>query len=813
MQQQERRCEKLSAMAICDVRRFAFFSLLLVILPLSTSQPSLDSLQGSLDSFRLQLPSPSIQVAASRGVLDRLLPNYSSSFDFRIISQEECGGKACFVISNAQFEGEVRGHEISISGSSGVEILAGLHWYLKYGCGGHISWRKTGGMQLSSIAKPGHLPRVNDSGVTVQRAVPWSYYQNVVTASYSSVWWDWKRWQEEIDWMGLQGINLPLAFTGQEAIWQKVFEGFNLTKTDLDDFFGGPAFLAWARMGNLHGWGGVLSQEWLDEQLNLQKKILTYMHHLGMTPVLPAFSGNVPSALRNVFPSANISQLGDWNTVNGDKRWCCTYLLDPNDELFVEIGKAFVQQQIKEYGEITHVYNCDTFNENEPPTNDPSYIGSLGAAVYKAMHAGDDEAVWLMQGWLFSSDSSFWQPPQMKALLHSVPAGKMVVLDLFADVKPIWNSSNHFYETPYIWCMLHNFGGNIEMYGRLDTVGSEPVEARNSPNSTMVGVGMCMEGIEQNPVVYELMAEMAFQSEEIDVKEWIKTYSSRRYGGPNIFAERTWETLHKTIYSCQDGIADHNTDAIVKFPDLNASDLVLKEAPGHQWYTNNDVVVALDNLLQVSGLLGHLSTYRYDVVDLTRQVLAKNANQLYYEIILAYQSGNHEELSAKSKVLLELVSDLEQLLASNECFLLGSWLESAKALATSEEQIKKNEWNARTQVTMWFDNTADEPSQLHDYGNKYWSGLVGDYYLPRMAIYLELLQESLTNNVSFPFIEWRKRWISLTNIWQSSTNVYHTGANGDSIEIAQTLFKKYSKLDLSRHHLLQLSGEHVHSYS
>jgi alpha-N-acetylglucosaminidase len=40
----------------------------------------------------------------------------------------------------------------------------------------------------------------------------------------SFAWWDWKRWEKEIDWMALQGVNLPLAFTGQEAIWQKVFK-------------------------------------------------------------------------------------------------------------------------------------------------------------------------------------------------------------------------------------------------------------------------------------------------------------------------------------------------------------------------------------------------------------------------------------------------------------------------------------------------------------------------------------------------------------------------------------------------------------
>jgi len=59
---------------------------------------------------------------------------------------------------------------------------------------------------------------------------------------------------------------------------------FNVTDRDLDNFFGGPAFLAWARMGNLHGWGGPLSQNWLDQQLALQKKILSRMIELGMVP-------------------------------------------------------------------------------------------------------------------------------------------------------------------------------------------------------------------------------------------------------------------------------------------------------------------------------------------------------------------------------------------------------------------------------------------------------------------------------------------------------------------------------------------------
>lgn len=64
-----------------------------------------------------------------------------------------------------------------------MEIVAGLHWYLKNWCGSHISWDKTGGSQLYSVPNAGFLPRVRDGGVLVQRPIPWSYYQNAVTSS------------------------------------------------------------------------------------------------------------------------------------------------------------------------------------------------------------------------------------------------------------------------------------------------------------------------------------------------------------------------------------------------------------------------------------------------------------------------------------------------------------------------------------------------------------------------------------------------------------------------------------------------------
>ncbi|KAF6168394.1 hypothetical protein GIB67_018234 [Kingdonia uniflora] len=202
-----------------------------------------------------------------------------------------------------------------------------------------------------------------------------------------------------------------------------------------------------------------------------------------------------------------------------------------------------------EYGDVTDVYNCDTFNENSPPTNDPAYISLLGAAVYKGMSKADKDAVWLMQvtarkfrsvmnyllngvwildylyryfkqkptvfmdmqGWLFSSASSFWKPPQMKALLHSVPFGKLIVLDLFADVKPIWETSSQFYGTPYVWCLLHNFGGNTEMYGILDAISLGPIDARFSKNSTLLKISAGYLFTNNAHLIWELLRKVYSQ--------------------------------------------------------------------------------------------------------------------------------------------------------------------------------------------------------------------------------------------------------------------------------------------------------------
>ncbi|RYF46495.1 MAG: hypothetical protein EOO38_14005, partial [Cytophagaceae bacterium] len=128
------------------------------------------------------------------------------------------------------------------------------------------------------------------------------FFLNYCTFGYSMPWWQWNDWQWFIDWMALNGINTPLAITGQEAVWYRVWKKFGLTDAQIRGYFTGPAFLPWHRMANLDHWDGPLPQSWISSQLKLQQKIVARERELGMAPVLPAFAGHVPQLLKTKFP-------------------------------------------------------------------------------------------------------------------------------------------------------------------------------------------------------------------------------------------------------------------------------------------------------------------------------------------------------------------------------------------------------------------------------------------------------------------------------------------------------------------------------
>jgi alpha-N-acetylglucosaminidase len=313
-------------------------------------------------------------IQAVQGLIQRIIPEALDRTVF------ECSlGNS----SSDAFELEtLPNKQLLIRGNNGVAMAHGFHHYLKHYAGLHVSWGdKRSGCNLK-LHKG--WPKV---GARMRReAMAIRYYMNPCTFSYSAWNWDWERWEFEIDWMALQGVNMPLAFTGIEWVWRKIYMKLGLTAEDLKPFFAGPAFLAWHRMGNLQGWGGPLSQAWMASQNQMQKKIVARMLKFGMQPVMSCFAGHVPGALKHKYPEVAFHQAPNWwssekcsenhaqatdtgvwladksnlhRTAN-NSQYSCVYMVGPDEPLYLTIAKEFVAAQREEYGLSTggH-YACD----------------------------------------------------------------------------------------------------------------------------------------------------------------------------------------------------------------------------------------------------------------------------------------------------------------------------------------------------------------------------------------------------------------------------------------------------------------------
>ena len=168
------------------------------------------------------------QEDAARGVISRLIGKRSA--DFKFIQTNPTDGKDSYQIT-------AKNGTVEVKGSTGVAMCRGAYDYLKTKCNVLVTWD---GDQLNLPTKFPDANITSGPNPNIYR-----HYFNVCTFGYTSAFWDWKRWQREIDWMALHGINMPLAMNGMEKVWQTVWRDYGLTDEQIRTHFVGPAFRPW----------------------------------------------------------------------------------------------------------------------------------------------------------------------------------------------------------------------------------------------------------------------------------------------------------------------------------------------------------------------------------------------------------------------------------------------------------------------------------------------------------------------------------------------------------------------------------------
>jgi alpha-N-acetylglucosaminidase len=710
-----------------------------------------------------------LNINAAKELLHRIIPAQTSHFVIEPLKAKN--GQDCFQI-------ESRNGKIVLSGNNGVSIASALYYYLNDFCHCQITWNGV------NLHLPNPLPNVPNK-ITKYSPYHYRYYLNYCTFNYSMSWWNWDRWEKEIDWMALHGIDMPLAITGEEYVWYKVYKEMGFSDQELASFFSGPAYFSWFWMGNLDGWGGPLPFSWMKSHAELEQKILQRERNLGMKPVLPAFTGHVPASFAKKYPNAKLKKVS-WN---GD--FADTYILDPEDPMFRQIGKTFLEKQTEIFG-TDHLYSADTFNENRPPSNDSAYLAKIGSTVFESMKQVDPKAIWVMQGWLFYSDQQFWQAPQMKALLNAVPDDHMIILDLYAEEQPVWKRTKAFYGKPWIWNMLNNFGGRTSMYGNLETVAKDPAEALHDKSSgKMVGIGLTMEAIEQNPVVYELMLHNTWKSNPIDIDQWLQSYIRNRYGTLNPFAIKAWKVLKNTVYSSHEnlqGMAQTGAQSIITGRPTFDSVTVWTQTTLN--YRAIDLLPAWDDFIKAIPACQQSDGFQYDIVDVTRQVLANYALTLQKKWVKAYQQKDRTNFEKYSTQFISLIDDMDHLLATRKDFLLGPWLSDAKSWGTNEQEKALYERNARDLITLW----GDANSSLHEYSGRQWSGLLSDFYKVRWQKFFTEADAALSSGKEMDMSRFDKAISIWEWQWVNGHKIFPVHPSGNSIQMVKSLYKKYRQV-------------------
>ena len=693
-----------------------------------------------------------------------------------LLERIDKGASRKFVIEQVKsptdfFELDQKGDKVVIRGNNYVSIATGVNWYLKYYAGIQLSWN---GM---TAQLPAVLPAVPQKE-RHETDLKYRYDFNYCTYSYTMAFWDWDRWEKEIDWMALHGINLPLAVVGADVVWYNVLTKLGYTKDEINEFIAGPAFQGWWLMNNLEGWGGPNPDSWYKQRETLQKQILKRMREYGIRPVLPGYSRMVPHNAKERL-GLNVSDPGLW----------CGYrrpaFLQPTDPRFNEIADLYYKEMSRLYGKADF-YSMDPFHEGGNVAGVD--LNAAGQAIWGAMKKANPKAVWVAQA---------WQANPRQKMIENLPAGDLIVLDLFAESRPQWGDPEStwyrkegFGKHDWLYCMLLNYGGNVGLHGKMKHVIDEFYKAKTSSfGKTMKGVGMTMEGSENNPVMFELLCELPWRPARFDKDEWLKNYTVARYGKADKAVQDAWLLLSNTIYNCPAKNTQQGTHESVFCgrPDYDVYQ-VSSWSEMEPYYKPEDIIRAAGIMLSAADRFKGNNNFEYDLIDIVRQAVAEKGRLVYPIMIDAYKAGEKELFAASSQRFLDLILLQDKLLAARPEFKVGTWIEKARNLGTTPEEKDLYEWNARVQVTTWGNRVAADEGGLRDYAHKEWNGLLRDFYYNRWKVWIDR-QKAQLNGAPVKAID----FYAIEEPWTKQTNPYSSQAEGDVIEVAKEVYAKITE--------------------
>lgn len=595
---------------------------------------------------------------------------------------------------------------IRISANSVAECIRAYGWYLRHVAHVHLSWNGDN-RSAARFVVPEHE-------LTVPPTLPLNFAYNYCTYSYTGAHWDEDRWMQELDRLALNGFRYVLITPGLEKVWQKFLTDIGYPADKIARFIAAPTYSAWWLMGNLEGEGGPVSQELIEREAHLGRQLVSRARELGLVPALQGYVGFVPHDYRPNDP--DIIDQGKWLGYNRPA------VLSPDSERFERLAHLWYKRLTEVYGIHPRAFVGDLFHEGGRTTG--VTLDKAAAAVQSAMQRCTPGSLWFIQAWGGN--------PRPELLAGTSPQ-YTVILALHKDLSPHSNISRHYDGRRYVWCELANFGGKHGLYGGFDILENMTGHAGGAS-----GFGLLSEGLETNPLYYELFYERINNRSRIDRQAFLARYALARYNSRDARVLQALNLLASTVYTPNQQREGGQENIICARPNLRATRASTWSDPS-AYYNPADLVKAGRLLLQAaqdSPELRQLSTFRYDLADICRQVLADRARVQLQLCRAAFDAGDTARQELACRDFLKLIEQSAAVTATHPDFLLGNYLRGV-ARRAGESQAALQQRNLRRLITTW----RPEPSSLNDYAHRQYSELLRYYYLPRWQAYFNSLRE------------------------------------------------------------------------
>lgn len=669
----------------------------------------------------------------------------------RLLGQQYCDWFEWELAPNPQgsqdyYEISMNGGKVHIKGNEGLSITTGLNHYLKYYCNVHVS------QQTSQTNMPEAVVPVNE---VIFKATPYEtrYAYNYCTLSYTMPFWGYDEWQREMDYFALNGVNLILDTTATEALWVEYLQNYGYDADEAKAFVCGQSYKAWWLMGNLEGYGGPVSDEWIQDTVQMARTNQRWMTVMGMQPCLQGFMGAMPEHFADhatqVLEDKGFDPVGDYMVAQGDwSGFTRPPILKTTYNGWNDLCKTFYDTQEKIYGQVTSYYAGDLAHEGgiiPPDLSKPE----MSAHILNKMMEYDSDAVWVIQSWLSNPNKEILQGFGDNREDH------VLILDLDATENPHWSNTTNwngkeFGGTSWIFCMLDNYGGRTGMHGELEYLATQITKA-NEQSSHMKGIGITPEGTLVNPVNYDLFWEMGWETEPVDVEEWLDKYIERRYGAATDNAKAAWKILLDTAYGAnnEDGSAKYHTGNVNCITNMRPSfnpEIVIGDYK--MTYDGSEFEKVMSLMMEDYDLFKDNECWIYDMVDILRQTTANVQVEYFERIKEAYDTGNMDLFRTYKQKMLDSILLLDETSAFQKDSLYGTWISKAVNFWSDERNSTYDDYgkdmmliNAKAICSIWSSKT------LQTYGHRQYAGMEADYNYPMWKLWLDRVETAIETGV------------------------------------------------------------------